>query len=84
MLDYFKILKALIEKQRSLEIQKLHSENGKEYTSKVFKNICKQHGIERQFLTPYMLQQNGVADSKNWTLFKSERCLLQHMQLLNA
>ena len=67
-----------------MEIQKLHSDNGGEYTSKAFKQFCEQHGIERQFLTPYTPQQNGVAERKNWTLFESARCMLQHKQLSNA
>ena len=51
--DKFKIFKALVEKQTSLEIQKLRSDNGGEYTSKVFKQFCEEHGIERQMSTPY-------------------------------
>jgi transposase InsO family protein len=84
VLDHFKIFKALVEKQTGFEIQKLRSDNGGEYTSKAFKQFCEQHGIERQFSTPYTPQQNGVAERKNRTLFESARCMLQHKQLSNA
>ena len=36
VLDKFKIFKALVEKQMGLDIQKLRSDNGGEYTSKAF------------------------------------------------
>ena len=84
VLDHFKIFKALVEKQTGFEIQKLRSDNGGEYTSKAFKQFCEQHGIERQFSTPYTPQQNGVAERKNRTLFESARCMLQHKQPSNA
>ena len=80
----FKIFKALVEKQTGLDIQKLRSDNGGEYTSKAFTKFCEHHGIERQFSTPYTPQQNGVAERKNRTLFESARCMLQHKQLSNA
>lgn len=76
VLDKFKILKALVEKQTHLEIQKLRNDNGGEYTSKAFQHFCEQHGIKRQFSTLYTPQQNGVAERKNQTLLESVRCML--------
>lgn len=84
VLNHFKIFKALVEKQLGFEIQKLQSDNGREYISKAFKQLCEQHCIKRRFLTYYTPQLNGSAQHKNQTLFESTRCMLQHKQLLNA
>ena len=67
-----------------MKLQKLWSDNGGEYTSKVFNNFCKEHGIESQFSTPYTPQENGVVERKNRTPFESVRCMLQHSRLPNV
>ena len=41
--------------------QDIQSDNGGEYISKAFKQFLKDHGIEKQILTPYRLKHNGVA-----------------------
>ena len=82
--DKFKEFKAFAENQTGMKLQKLRSDNGGEYTSKAFNSFCKEHGIERQFSTPYTPQQNGVAERKNRTLFESARCMLQHSGLPNV
>lgn len=46
-LDAFKILKALVEKHRGLQILKLYSKNGGEYILKTFKQFYEQHSIQR-------------------------------------
>ena len=82
--DKFKEFKAFAENQTGMKLQKLRSDNGGEYTSKAFNSFCKEHGIERQFSTPYTPQQNGVAERKNRTFFESARCMLQHSGFSNV
>jgi transposase InsO family protein len=55
----------LIENLSEMKIKILRSDNGGEYTSKEFVNLCKDVGIKRELNTPYNTQQNGVAEWKN-------------------
>ena len=58
--------------------------NSGEYTSKSFKDFCRDHGIQHQFSTPYTPQQNGVVERKNRTLVESAWCMLQHAGISNV
>ena len=69
--EKFKEFKAIVENETGCQIQTLRSDNGGEYTSKAFKDFCRDHGIQRQLSTPYTLHQNGVAERKNRTLLES-------------
>ena len=84
VLEKFKEFKAFVENETGCQIQTLRSDNGGEYTSKAFNDFCREHGIQRQFSTPYTPQQNGVAERKNRTLVESARCMLQHAGLSNV
>jgi len=66
--EAFKEFKQEAENESRLKIKILRSNNGGEYNSKEFNQYCKQHGIKRQFSTPYTPQQNRVAERMNRTL----------------
>ena len=61
----FKEFKSLIENHTEKKIKIIHSDNGGEFTSTEFKDLCKEAGIKRELSTPYNPQQNGVAEWKN-------------------
>jgi transposase InsO family protein len=73
----FKEFKALIENLSERKIKILRSDNGGEYTSKVFANFCKDVGIKRELTTPYNPQQNGVAERKNGTIKEAMKTMIQ-------
>ena len=52
--------KALIENHTEKKIKTFRSDNGGEFTSNEFKDLCKDLGIKRELSTPYNPQQNGV------------------------
>ncbi|RVW21330.1 Retrovirus-related Pol polyprotein from transposon RE1 [Vitis vinifera] len=56
--------KAWVENQSSCRMQKIRSDNGKEYTNEIFDKFCEEAGIEHQLTTPYTPQQNGVKRDK--------------------
>ena len=58
----FKEYKALVENQADRKIKTLRSDNGGEFTSEEFKEICRESGIKRELSTPYNPQQNGVLE----------------------
>lgn len=60
----------------ALKIKKFRSDNGSEYTSGVFTDFCKSHGIMQEFSSTYTPQQNGVAERANQTLVEMARCIM--------
>ena len=48
----FKEFKALIENHIEKNIKTFRSDNGKEFTSNEFKDLCKESGIKRELSTP--------------------------------
>ena len=57
----FKEFKALIENHIEKKIKTFQSDNGREFTSNEFKELCKDSGIKRELSTPYNPQQNGIS-----------------------
>ena len=58
----FKEFKALIENLIEKRIKTFRLDNGGEFTSNEFKELCKDLGIKRELSTPYNPQHNGVAE----------------------
>eukprot|EP00253_Pinus_taeda_P006511 PITA_06511 len=74
--DRFKEFKALVENQTEKKIKVLRTDNGGEFCSKEFEELCKKCGIARQKNTPYTPPQNGVAERMNKTLMERARSML--------
>jgi hypothetical protein len=47
--EKFKIYKAVVENETNLKFKCMRSDNGGEFTSKYFIQLCENHGIRRQF-----------------------------------
>lgn len=60
---------------RGRKVQGLHSDNGGEFISRVFKRYCKKKGILQTYTGPRAPQQNGVAERSNRTVVEMARCL---------
>ena len=72
----FKEYKSLVENQIDMKIKILRSDNGGEFTSEEFKEICRESGIKRELSTPYNPHQNGVAEQKNRTIMGVAKTML--------
>ena len=49
----FKEFKALVENHTERKIKTMRSDNGGEFTSEEFKELCRESGIKRELSTPY-------------------------------
>ena len=72
----FKEFKSLIENHTEKKINAFRSDNGGEFTSNEFNEICQYSGIMREFSTPYNPQQNGIVERNNRTIMEAVREML--------
>ena len=72
----FKKWLTLIENQTDRKVKRLRTDNGLEYYSKEFDEICKEKGIARHKTIRHTPQQNGLAERMNRTLIEKVRCML--------
>ncbi|KAE8915761.1 hypothetical protein PF005_g28154 [Phytophthora fragariae] len=80
-LDKFIEFKAEAENLSGKRVQELRTDNGGEYTSKVFAKYLKDHGIRHQKTVAYTPQQNGLVERANRTIVEMTRCLLYHRSM---
>ena len=77
----FKEWKIMIEKKTSKQIKRLRTDNGLEFCSKEFNNLCKAEGTVRHLTVPGTPQQNGVAERMNRTIMEKVRCMISNAKL---
>lgn len=73
---YFKLFKALVEKEIGFPIKCLRTDRGGEFTSNEFKEYCETNRIKRQLTVAYTPKHNGAAERKNRTVMNMVRSLL--------
>jgi hypothetical protein len=54
----------------------IRSDNGPEFKNTQFATFCASLGLEHQFSSLYVPQQNGIVEHKNWTLVEMARTML--------
>ena len=81
VLDIFLEWKNMVERKTGKKVKVLRSDNGGEYTSDPFFEICKKEGITRHFSVRHTPQQNGIAERLNRTLLEKVRCMLSQSKL---
>jgi transposase InsO family protein len=54
----------------------MHSDNGIEFKNSQFDTFCSSLGLEHQFSSPYVPQENGVVERKNQILVEMARMML--------
>ena len=80
MLDAFKELHAILERETGRKLKAVRADNGGEYRCP-FENYCELHGIRLEKTVHKTPQQNGVAERINRTIEERIRCMLSHSKL---
>jgi transposase InsO family protein len=58
----------MVENQTDQKLKSLQSDNGREYKSDEFVQVCRERGIRREFTAHHSPEQNGVAERMNRTI----------------
>lgn len=64
-----------------LRVHRVHSDNGKEYVNREFRDYCKTIGVVQSFTAPHTPQQNGISERDGRTIMNMTRCLLHEARL---
>jgi transposase InsO family protein len=80
--NQFQEFKSLVENQTRRKIRVLRKDNGGEYTSKEFNDLCAGEGIRRELIVPYNPQQNGIVERKYSSIVGTARAMLHDQGLL--
>ena len=83
VLDAFKELHAILERETGRKLKAVRAKNGGEYRGP-FENYCKLHDIQLEKTVPKSPKQNGVAERMNRTIEERIRCMLSHSKLLKS
>jgi len=73
-----------VERQTGRKLRTIRSDNDGEYIAKVVKNFVKDEGINHQWSSAYVPQQNGRAEREMRTIVESARSMLKTRNLPNV
>jgi transposase InsO family protein len=76
LFEHFQSLALMLNNGHPNCLKAIHSDNGTEFRNVSFDEFCLEHGIDQQFSTPRVSQQNGVVERKNPTLVEMARTML--------
>ncbi|GJU22768.1 retrovirus-related pol polyprotein from transposon TNT 1-94, partial [Tanacetum coccineum] len=65
-----------VENQNNIKVKQLRTDNGTDFRNRILVNFCDEKGISKNFSTPYIPKQNGVAERKNRYLIEAARTML--------
>jgi transposase InsO family protein len=74
--EHFQLLALRLNNEHPNCLKVIRSDNGTEFRNTSFDEFCLEHGIDQQFSTPRVPQQNGVVERKNRTLVEMVRTML--------
>ena len=77
-----KEFKALVENLTEKKIKILRSDNGGEFTSNEFNDLCKEAEIKRELTIPYNPQNNCVVKRKNRSIMEAMKAMIHDQDLL--
>jgi hypothetical protein len=74
--EHYRLLALRLNNEHPNCLKAIHSDNGTEFRNASFDEFCLEHGIDQQFFTLCVSQQNGVIEQKNHTLVEMARTIL--------
>jgi transposase InsO family protein len=78
--DHFQSLALRLNNEHPNCLKAIHGDNMSEFKNASFDQFYLEHGVDQQFSTPHVPQQNEVVERKNHTLVEMVRTMLdEHM-----
>ncbi|KAE8905223.1 hypothetical protein PF006_g13558 [Phytophthora fragariae] len=78
VLEKFNMFKADMDNATGRKIKRIRSDNGGEYTGRIFKEYLSKQGNRHEKTVSYTPQQNGLAECMNRSLVEMARCMLNY------
>jgi hypothetical protein len=76
LFEHFQSLALRLNNEHPNCLKAIHSDNGTEFRNATFNQFCLERGVDQQFSTPRVPQQNEVMERKNHTLIEMARMML--------
>jgi transposase InsO family protein len=74
--EHFRSMALRLNNEHPNCLKAIHSDNGIEFRNISFDQFCLEHGVDQQFSSLRVPQQNGVVKQKNCTLVEMARTML--------
>jgi transposase InsO family protein len=74
--EHFQSLALRLNNEHPNCLKAIRSDDGTEFGNASFDQFCLEHGVNQQFSTPRVPQQNGLVKPKNCTLVEMARTML--------
>jgi transposase InsO family protein len=74
--EHFQSLALRLNNEHPNYLKFIRSDNGTKFRNAYFDQFCLERGIDQQFSTPHVPQQNGVKERKNCILVEMARMML--------
>lgn len=76
VMEVFKKYNNIVKNKYVHGVRTLHTDNGRDYVNKVFKDYLEKEGIVHELTAPYTPEQNGRIERENRTIVESARSML--------
>ena len=76
--EHIEALRTRLQNEKSLKINRIRSDHGKEFKNSYMESFCTILGISQEFSTPITPQQNGVVERKNRVIQEMARAMLHN------
>ena len=73
--EHIEALSTRLHNEKSLKIDRIQSDHGKEFKNSYMESFCTRSGISQEFSTSITPQQNGVVERKNRVIQKMARAM---------
>ena len=76
--EHIEALCIRLQNEKSLKIDRIRSDHGKEFENLYMESFCTRSGISQEFSAPITSQQNGVVERKNKVIQEMARAMLHN------
>ena len=79
--EHIEALCTRLQNEKSLKIDQIQSDHGKEFENSYMESFCTRSGISHEFSAPITPQQNGVVERKNRVIQEMARAMLHNKDM---